>query len=314
MMCTDENLLCPAWAARGECRENMVFMARACAASCGTCGGHLCATPSVRVVAQDTWRVLEYGENGTYVASTFAGDTVCEESLSTLHCEGYRTDAVQSCAGCACSPVSESNQNIGVVRLLRQQCTGSTTRPAWLFVGLGTGVSATVLRRLCRQARPHIDVIEFDANMAEAAQLYFGYSKAPGEQIVIADAGEAISRIAESASYSGIIVDCMDGHADVPAGCRGDAFARQLSRLLKPGGFVLQWLYEKDWDSVHAAFVDSGFLTTRNLSDISDSGWSEVRRERAAWLFAASSESHSQELDYLGVQHALLAPWKSSVI
>ena len=120
-----------------------------------------------------------------------------------------------------------------------------------LFIGMGTGKMITKLKL---QHNVLVDVIEYDPNVVRAAELGFDFTVTEGEQLLVADAGEAIHSV--NGPYFAIAIDCMVSGI-IPLSCRSDAFLSRLAAIVSPGGVVAQFVWSEQRDALQDELMSS---------------------------------------------------------
>lgn len=116
-----------------------------------------------------------------------------------------------------------------------------------LSIGLGGGELPQYLIHHC----PHMSVeaVELNRDVIEAATLFFGIKeveKSSGGRLKVeqGDAGQVV-QLKPAGQYDAVLVDCFKGGGVVPEGCRSEAFARNVQKLLTPSGVMLQNIWHK---------------------------------------------------------------------
>eukprot|EP00933_Yihiella_yeosuensis_P052231 TRINITY_DN50257_c0_g1_i1.p1 TRINITY_DN50257_c0_g1~~TRINITY_DN50257_c0_g1_i1.p1 ORF type:complete len:315 (-),score=57.17 TRINITY_DN50257_c0_g1_i1:140-1084(-) len=116
-----------------------------------------------------------------------------------------------------------------------------------LVVGVGGGEIIHHLLHKCPTM--HITGVDNNADMLQAAKEGFGLGKTrqmfPGHLRLVQR--DALSMLLESqfSSYHAVLVDCFTPTGEVPESCRNEQFAKEVGRVLKPGGYLLQNIWEK---------------------------------------------------------------------
>jgi spermidine synthase len=98
------------------------------------------------------------------------------------------------------------------------------------------GGGAFALARYVAATRPRSgqEVLELDPGVVGLAREHLGLRPSPRLRVRVGDAAELLGRRADR-SADLVIGDAFDG-PDVPAQLAGDAFARDVARVLKPSG------------------------------------------------------------------------------
>ena len=231
----------------------------------------LCETETVRVILnfhpspEFSGRLLQFRSPGDKIAWRYNEARVqCQhDGRECVPTDSPKTQSMSQCKPCPCHPVASPNfavMGFGYVQLMLnkvlQSCEGrvSTDRYRLLMIGLGGGSFTQPVRRRCHA---HIDVIEKQKDVADAARLFLGYEEQPkwvgkreeDERVIIADGQDGL-QLAETYSngrrYDAIAIDCMVS-GKIPPGCRSEAFVNSAARLLSPGGVITQWSWQADF-------------------------------------------------------------------
>jgi len=120
-----------------------------------------------------------------------------------------------------------------------------------LMIGLGGG--EMVQSFLFASTSASITAVELSPDVIEVAKHAFGLArtqeKFPGRlKLLNQDSMIALSSMTED-SYDAVVVDCFKGKGEVPESCRSEAFAKEVLRVLKPGGTFLQNMWSFSWES-----------------------------------------------------------------
>ncbi len=107
--------------------------------------------------------------------------------------------------------------------------------PRVLVLGLGAGLLSRQLARVHPSAE--VVSVEISAEVAEAAQKFFGYRPDARQKLVISD-GRSYLDEDEGEFYDLVVLDAFDG-LEVPADLRTVEFFELLRQRLRPGGFVV---------------------------------------------------------------------------
>lgn len=231
----------------------------------------LCETPTVRVIlsfhpqADFGGRLLQFRSPHDSTPWRYNEARVqCQHEGRECVPSAPKKQYMSQCQPCPCDPVPAPNFNamgFGYVQLMLNKVLHSCERRVstamfrLLMVGLGGGSFTQPVRRRCQA---HIDVIEKQKDVADAARLFLGYQEHEGhskdERIIIAD-GQKGLQLAEMYSnghqYDAIAIDCMVS-GKIPLGCRSDQFVDTAARLLSPGGVITQWSWQADFRPLRA--------------------------------------------------------------
>lgn len=135
--------------------------------------------------------------------------------------------------------------------------TASPTRV--LLIGLGGGELPQYVVHHCPNV--HVEAVELSSAVIELATRYFGLGETANAtqriQVEQSDALEAVSgRARRSDRYDAVLVDCFAGSGVVPESCRKEAFAANVSAILKPNGRLVQnfWHFSAGHSEVKPQF------------------------------------------------------------
>jgi len=114
-----------------------------------------------------------------------------------------------------------------------------------LLIGLGGGTVPAYLEQKCPKGALHIDSVEYNQHVIDAARSFFGLRAGPGDAVSAEreDGLVAVTqRVASKATgqYDAAIVDCFGSDDRVPAPCASPKLMAGLASLLRPGGLVFQ--------------------------------------------------------------------------
>lgn len=121
-----------------------------------------------------------------------------------------------------------------------------------LVIGLGGGVIPEALHRYYPTA--HIDVVEIDPVVVEAAQQFFNFRPGVGLECHTQDGRVFVKRAPRR--YDMVLLDAFQGRT-IPFHLKTKEFLTEVSRILKPGGVVVSNLHRgpKLYDSERATYA-----------------------------------------------------------
>lgn len=181
------------------------------------------------------------------------GDECAVESV--IKCKGepgkFEMDECNGgCGACPCDYDPTQGLSAHYMDTMFQELSpwcNSTVRSRVLSIGLGGGEMPQYLLHHC----PHMSVeaVELSRDVIETATLFFGIQeveKSSGGRLKVeqGDAGKVVAQ-KPAGQYDAVLVDCFQGGGVVPEGCRSEAFAKNVQKLLTPSGVMLQNIWHK---------------------------------------------------------------------
>ena len=180
----------------------------------------LCETPTVRVIlsfhpqADFGGRLLQFRSPHDSTPWRYNEARVqCQHEGRECVPSVPKKQYMSQCQPCPCDPVPTPNFNVmgfGYVQLMLNKVLHSCERRVstamfrLLMVGLGGGSFTQPVRRRCQA---HIDVIEKQKDVADAARLFLGYQEHEGhskdERIIIADGEQGLQLAEASENHCG---------------------------------------------------------------------------------------------------------------
>jgi hypothetical protein len=180
-----------------------------------------------------------------------------------------RVSDAQACPTCTCvqdtSKPLDFGYNKAFWEFMKPRCS-PVAKLRILHIGISLGAFVTYVHDNCAGSTNHI--IDIDPRIVKLAKQFFGATwSADGEYIEGCDTG--VKQIADTVEgqdgshrYDYIVLDTYDQDSKVPEVCRNEAFAKNVFRLLKSGGFLLANLwYPEEWGK----FFNQTSVETRHL-------------------------------------------------
>lgn len=210
----------------------------------------LCQRGKVRIVLAGT-------EDGIEDRQMIFGDENGVESEVRCKVEKGCVNSEHTC-GCPCEYVVGQKLNAPYMKTIMSQMAPiceSFAKSKVLMIGLGGGELAQYMMYNCNQI--YLTAVEISDEVVDAAMNAFGLrvtqDKFPGMLEVKSTDSMSALKETSGGAYDAVIVDCFAQRGEVPLDCRSEAFAKQVSRVLKPAGFSLQNMWSYSWDSKRVA-------------------------------------------------------------
>mmetsp|Transcript_31960 Transcript_31960/g.72931 ORF Transcript_31960/g.72931 Transcript_31960/m.72931 type:complete len:298 (-) Transcript_31960:19-912(-) len=241
--------------------------------SCPVNGRVICQAGEVTVIANDAnERLLRFQDE-------------CATE-SRVHCEGNLPLEAGTCDGncreCPCQFDASKGLSANYMQTMFQQlapvCSNAGSSRI-LMIGLGGGELPQYLLKHCSQMS--VEAVELNPAVIDAARRFFGLTAAEAAEenaenprLVVehGDAEAAVrGRLQKSlhGQYDAVLIDCFAGHGDVPETCRSERLAEGVRGLLKPGGLLLQniWDFSPNHPEVAQAFSNTVGLYSKVFGD-----------------------------------------------
>mmetsp|Transcript_22814 Transcript_22814/g.53295 ORF Transcript_22814/g.53295 Transcript_22814/m.53295 type:complete len:305 (+) Transcript_22814:54-968(+) len=247
---------------------------------CPVHGRVVCQTGEVTVIADDqNQRLLRFGDE-------------CATE-SRVHCQGPLPFAAGTCDGgcheCPCEFSAAEGLSASYMQTMFDQlqplCRADSGPSRVLMVGLGGGELPQFLLHRCPAMS--VEVVELNPAVIDAARRFFGVaaseslavgsaegSKSGQARMLVEqmDAEAAVAKRRQAASvgeYDAVLIDCFAGHGRVPETCRSRRLADDVKGILRPGGMLLQniWDFSPDHPEVAQGYTDTVKLYGEVFSD-----------------------------------------------
>mmetsp|Transcript_38942 Transcript_38942/g.70903 ORF Transcript_38942/g.70903 Transcript_38942/m.70903 type:complete len:298 (+) Transcript_38942:40-933(+) len=240
---------------------------------CPVNGRVICQSGEVTVIANDAnERLLRFQDE-------------CATE-SRVHCQGDLQLQAGTCDGdcreCPCQFDASKGLSANYMQTMFQQLApvcSNTGSSRILMIGLGGAELPQYLHAHCPQM--FVEAVELNPAVIDVAQRYFGLAstEAANESAehprLVVEHGDAEAAVQERlqkslhGQYDAVLIDCFAGHGDVPETCRSESLAEGVRGILKPGGLLLQniWDFSPNHPEVAEAFSSTVGLYSKVFGD-----------------------------------------------